>query len=848
MARLGGGIARARSRTMGNLSSWRDTLVARSHARLVQLAADATASDEVRFMRFWLRCIPEVLSAALIGVASVVVGTAMSRRLTGPSQFVVIAVAHSALRAWGQPRRAALVAVGGVLFQQVASVYGILTQPLQIMFPAPGQRAVLGAGWCTVGVTLGCMPLHIGERVGASLALVSLRSIRLFCLSFKLRRLHEGAAARFAGWSACGAWCATVLPFACGLAIATLGRRLTSTAASLLEAVEESRSPLSTSSGSEVRTMDSGSETRSAASTTWRTPHRVDRGCAAGPFAAGPLAAGPLAAGPFAAGPFAAAPLTAGPFSGGPFTAVADGDVSSAMTHTAPSPLEESCYSNGASAAGGPSAGCAGGPSAPAARRVAELNDLVACSVRQARHEWAAGREWADGPRATSDLCVVGSEANGSVATGARTTVAAGARRNLALAVPHKRPVGMVVPHKPPVGMAVPHKRSVGSACEAVPALSREQSLLETALRPAQLPQVLARLHMPPTEIEISHEIGKGAFGTVYAGCCPRLRAASDASDPSASGGAAHGGAAAGSGVAAASGDEASPAVAIKVLHRHTLSAELLERFKRAACLEAQLPSHPNVVRLHGWSVVPPSAQLLLVTELCNGGSLEDAIEAAPSLGFGRVRMLSTALDIARGVAFLHSQQPPMLHRDLKPANILLHHAHGGEGGGNRGGGSGGGSGGGGSGDGGIVAKLADFGVCRAADDARITAAVGTPIFCAPEQLTYREYDTMADVWALGAVLTCIASCRTTPYAAVAGGSDELLGQIASGRARPTVDSTHVLHASVRDSCRHAPAQRNTAAQCASRLEAQLAVAVEAQAMQHQQDAPSWGVRGRPCS
>ena len=58
-----------------------------------------------------------------------------------------------------------------------------------------------------------------------------------------------------------------------------------------------------------------------------------------------------------------------------------------------------------------------------------------------------------------------------------------------------------------------------------------------------------------------------------------------------------------------------------------------------------------------------------MVTELAKGGNLADAIEKGkidpadkPLIG----------LQIAQGMAFIHSKTPPIIHRDLKPQNILL--------------------------------------------------------------------------------------------------------------------------------------------------------------------------------
>jgi len=37
-----------------------------------------------------------------------------------------------------------------------------------------------------------------------------------------------------------------------------------------------------------------------------------------------------------------------------------------------------------------------------------------------------------------------------------------------------------------------------------------------------------------------------------------------------------------------------------------------------------------------------------------------------------KVDMRLLAFDVITAIAFLHSQQPPVLHRDIKPANVLV--------------------------------------------------------------------------------------------------------------------------------------------------------------------------------
>ena len=68
-----------------------------------------------------------------------------------------------------------------------------------------------------------------------------------------------------------------------------------------------------------------------------------------------------------------------------------------------------------------------------------------------------------------------------------------------------------------------------------------------------------------------------------------------------------------------------------------------------------------------------------LVLEMCAAGALYDVLKAdraklaagaAPALSW-RARV-QVAVAIARVLAHLHSQSPPMIHRDAKTQNVLL--------------------------------------------------------------------------------------------------------------------------------------------------------------------------------
>lgn len=64
---------------------------------------------------------------------------------------------------------------------------------------------------------------------------------------------------------------------------------------------------------------------------------------------------------------------------------------------------------------------------------------------------------------------------------------------------------------------------------------------------------------------------------------------------------------------------------------------------------------------------------MLLVYELMPNGNLQDALlktKRAELLEWRR--RYDVVLDIAKGLEYLHSLDPPVIHGDIKPSNILL--------------------------------------------------------------------------------------------------------------------------------------------------------------------------------
>ena len=109
--------------------------------------------------------------------------------------------------------------------------------------------------------------------------------------------------------------------------------------------------------------------------------------------------------------------------------------------------------------------------------------------------------------------------------------------------------------------------------------------------------------------------------------------------------------------------------VAVKMIHVTRTTEEL---FVNEAMLVAKL-RHPNIVHLLGVVLGPMPGTTLthgLVTELMSC-SLHDRIHDT-EFELPVAKLAPMALDIGRGMAYLHSREPPVLHRDLKSANILV--------------------------------------------------------------------------------------------------------------------------------------------------------------------------------
>jgi serine/threonine protein kinase len=227
--------------------------------------------------------------------------------------------------------------------------------------------------------------------------------------------------------------------------------------------------------------------------------------------------------------------------------------------------------------------------------------------------------------------------------------------------------------------------------------------------------------------------------------------------------------------------------VAIKQLRSKWLDNAHAQQDFRNEILVLSKCSHPNIVMFMGCvDDAVENVPKLVVLEWVEGGNLYDAIhkekgEARRLLPSERLHFMN---DIARGMEYLHSNNPCIIHRDLKPHNLLLSELGGSEGAGVgagvragggggsllRAGGSGGSLGGeggaGAGGEGGFcctngqprrVVKIADFGLSRLhsaeKEVATMTGNTGSLRWMAPEVISYKKYNEKIDMYSFGMVV-----------------------------------------------------------------------------------------------
>ncbi|CAN1253663.1 Serine/threonine-protein kinase EDR1 [Linum perenne] len=190
-------------------------------------------------------------------------------------------------------------------------------------------------------------------------------------------------------------------------------------------------------------------------------------------------------------------------------------------------------------------------------------------------------------------------------------------------------------------------------------------------------------------DLQLAEEIGQGAFAVVYRGVW-------NGSD-----------------------------VAVKVYFANDYKEDTLQDYKKEIDMMKTL-RHPNVLLFMG-AVYSPE-RMAMVTELLPRGSLFKTLHKNKQT-LDIKRRLKMALDVTRGMNYLHRRNPPIVHRDLKSSNLLV--------------------------DKNWNVKVGDFGLSKWKHATFLTArsGTGTPQWMAPEVLRNDPSDEKSDVYSFGVIL-----------------------------------------------------------------------------------------------
>ena len=175
--------------------------------------------------------------------------------------------------------------------------------------------------------------------------------------------------------------------------------------------------------------------------------------------------------------------------------------------------------------------------------------------------------------------------------------------------------------------------------------------------------------------------------------------------------------------------------VAVKEIHSifmNELSDREFQSFKRSflrQCEQSSRLRHPNIVRFFG-IYYPPGARVpSLVMERLHCG-LASLLEDNPVVPIGTKH--SIIKDVALGLRYLHTRDPPIIHRNLSSNNVLLSRE--------------------------MVGKIGGLCTARLVDpkrQSRMTKAPGTVDFMPPEALEdiNIRYGKELDVFSFGCVM-----------------------------------------------------------------------------------------------
>ncbi|CAK9134415.1 unnamed protein product [Ilex paraguariensis] len=163
--------------------------------------------------------------------------------------------------------------------------------------------------------------------------------------------------------------------------------------------------------------------------------------------------------------------------------------------------------------------------------------------------------------------------------------------------------------------------------------------------------------------------------------------------------------------------------VAAKTIRSSIASNQMVKKAFLKELALWQTLRHPNIVQFLG--VLKHSDRLIFLTEYLRNGSLYDILRKKGRLD--PLTAVSYALDIARGMNYLHQHKPyAIIHRDLTPRNVLQDEAG--------------------------RLKVTDFGLSKIAQEKdaygyKMTGGTGSYRYMAPEVYRRESYGMSVDVF-----------------------------------------------------------------------------------------------------
>ncbi|KAI5678980.1 hypothetical protein M9H77_09930 [Catharanthus roseus] len=200
-----------------------------------------------------------------------------------------------------------------------------------------------------------------------------------------------------------------------------------------------------------------------------------------------------------------------------------------------------------------------------------------------------------------------------------------------------------------------------------------------------------------PSELDFSNSaiIGKGSFGEILKACW-----------------------------------RGTPVAVKRILPNLSDDRLVIQDFRHEVNLLVKL-RHPNIVQFLG--AVTEKKPLMLITEYLRGGDLHQYLKEKGALSPSTA--INFALDIARGMAYLHNEPNVVIHRDLKPRNVLLVNSNADH------------------------LKVGDFGLSKlirvqnSHDVYKMTGETGSYRYMAPEVFKHRKYDKKVDVFSFAMIV-----------------------------------------------------------------------------------------------